>query len=121
MDEDDDIPIASNDKLFTQNSLLEQFGHDRMSAKAMERNARATGKPLVNVPSKQANNARAGGLLGVIQEKELENKSQDYQRNRTMMDEQLLIQERMLMEQRQQQMMMFQVKKIQQHVTYTIN
>ena len=112
MEEDDDVPIAS-DKGFTRYSLLDQVGQDRITAKAIEKNARATGKPLVHVStSKQGITPRAGGLLGVIQEKEGESKAQDYQRNRAMMDEQLLLQERMMSEQRQQQMMMYQVNYI---------
>lgn len=104
-DDDDDAPIASaKDRTFSRNSLLDRVGQDRTTAKSIEKNVRATGNPLVNMPSRQS--APRSGLLGVIQEKELENKSQDYQ---SMMNEQLLAQERMLMEQRQQQLMMFQV------------
>ncbi|KAI9269446.1 hypothetical protein EDC94DRAFT_598885 [Helicostylum pulchrum] len=106
--DDDDIPIASVDKLYTQNSLLEQAHHDRVSTKTMEKNLRATGQPLVPTPTKKA--TPRTGLLGVISEKERENKTQNMHHSRAMMDEQLLMRERIMMEQRQQQIMMQQVK-----------
>ncbi|KAG2232442.1 hypothetical protein BDF21DRAFT_381557 [Thamnidium elegans] len=105
-EDDDDIPIASVDKFYTQNSLLEQAHHDRISTKTLEKNLRATGQPLVQTPTKKA--TPRTGLLGVISEKERENKTQNMHHNRAMMDEQLLMRERIMMEQRQQQIMMQQ-------------
>lgn len=107
--DDDDIPIASVDKFFTQNSLLDQAHLDRVSAKTLEKNRRASGQTLVQTPTKKA--APRTGLLGVISEKERESRAQDMHRNRAFMDEQLLMRERLLMEQRQQHIMMQQVKK----------
>lgn len=106
-DDDDNTPIASSERLFTQHSLLEQAQHDRIAAKSMEKKLRATGQPLVQVPAKKS--APRNGLLSVISEKE--SKSQDLNRSRALMDEQLLMRERMMMEQRQHQIMMQQVQK----------
>lgn len=105
-DDDDNMPIASKDKLFTHHSLLEQAHQDRQGSKSLEKKLRASGQPLVQTPVKKS--APRNGLLSVISEKE--SKSQDINRNRALMDEQLLMRERIMMDQRQQQMMMQQVK-----------
>ncbi|KAI8646537.1 hypothetical protein BD408DRAFT_439933 [Parasitella parasitica] len=100
-DEDDNVPIADN--FITRDSLLHHAGNGRVSAKQVERNAKATRQPMINVNNNKKPAPRVG-LMGVISEIECEKKAG---RSNTMED-QTLIRERMMLEQRQQQMMMHQ-------------
>ncbi|CEP09512.1 hypothetical protein [Parasitella parasitica] len=100
-DQDDDTPIADN--FITRDSLLHHAGTDRVSAKQIERHAKATRQPMINVNNNKKVAPRVG-LMAVISEKESEQKAG---RSNTLED-QMLKRERMMLEQRQQQMMMQQ-------------
>lgn len=102
------IPMLG-DNFARQNSLLDMYHHEQMTAREQTEFAKATGQPLIHVPNKPPEPST--GLLGLITQREQDKKDgnkakerismmqAELDRERTMERER----ERRMMEQRQQQ------------------
>lgn len=116
-DLDDDAPIipSLHDHFAPQNSLLDSYLGDQLTAKEQIEYCRATGQPLIQVSSNKPE-IPDSGFVGMISRREKERKEGNYQRvservQRHHADRSLLEREkeRRLFEQRQQQWMKHQV------------
>ncbi|KAI8343447.1 hypothetical protein BC941DRAFT_465608 [Chlamydoabsidia padenii] len=113
-DYDQDGPLipSLNDHFAPRNSLLDTHAGEQLSAKEQIEYARATGQPLIQVPSKPK--PPKGGLVGVISQREMNRR----QGNGTRVTERVnqhhanrfeREKERRILEQRQQQYMKHQI------------
>ncbi|CAO3613948.1 unnamed protein product [Cunninghamella blakesleeana] len=124
-EDDDDHPLhphgydqegplipSLNDHFAPQNSLLDNALGEQLSAKEQIEFARATGQPLIQVPTKQG--PPKGGLVGVISERERHRRQGQNARvaervQQHHFDRLEREKERRILEQRQQQMMKHQM------------
>ncbi|KAI9287456.1 hypothetical protein BC943DRAFT_319842 [Umbelopsis sp. AD052] len=105
------IPMLG-DNFVRQNSLLDTYQQEQMNAREQTEFAKATGQPLINVPTKPPEPRT--GLLGLITQREQEKKDGNKAKERINMMQAELDRERMMereqqrrmMEQRQQQQFM---------------
>jgi len=106
------IPMLG-DNFVRQNSLLDMYQHEQMNAREQTEFAKATGQPLIHVPTKPPEPRT--GLLGIITQREQDKKDgskakerismmqAELDRERMMERERERERERRMMEQRQQQ------------------
>lgn len=115
-DHDDNTPIIPglNDHFAPQNSLLDNYIGEQLSAKEQIEYCRATGQPLIQIePSKSR--VPEGGFVGMISRREKERKEGNHLKisERVQQHHQSVLlereKERRLNEQRQQQWMQYQV------------
>ncbi|KAI7905197.1 uncharacterized protein BX663DRAFT_502086 [Cokeromyces recurvatus] len=94
------IALASENSFITRNSLMDQVDYKRKVAKKMERNARASGQPMVHVPVKKS--PPRAGLMGIIEEKGREKRTNNMPRAHGLVkDEQPAMHDHWMMDQRQ--------------------
>ncbi|CAM0138838.1 hypothetical protein VKS41_006292 [Umbelopsis sp. WA50703] len=100
------IPVLG-DQFARQNSLLDQYQQEQLTAREQEEYARATGQPLIQVPHKPPEPST--GLLGLITQREQDRKDGSKAKERVSMmqaeleRERMMERERRMLEQRQQQ------------------
>lgn len=114
-DYEQDGPLipSLNDHFAPRNSLLDTHAGEQLSAREQIEYARATGQPLIQMPSKPR--PPKGGLVGVISQREKSRRQGNGMRvaervNQHHVDRFEREKERRIMEQRQQQYMKHQVK-----------
>jgi hypothetical protein len=111
-DQDGPLIPSLNDHFAPRNSLLDTHAGEQLSAKEQIEYARATGQPLIQVPSKPK--APKGGLVGVISQREMSRRQGNGSRvtervNQHHANRFEREKERRILEQRQQQYMKHQV------------
>ncbi|KAH8555298.1 hypothetical protein BGW37DRAFT_476613 [Umbelopsis sp. PMI_123] len=103
------IPMLGDNNFVRQNSLLDMYQQEQLNAREQTEFAKATGQPLIHVPTKPPEPRT--GLLGLITQREQDKKDGNKAKERINMMQAELERERMmereqqrrLMEQRQQQ------------------